>query len=167
MLINHRGYHRFLTVAGDDQIVLDDAKLCEAEALDGLHGVYTSLPVASAVLDPYRGLWRVEAAFRVTERDLQLRLIDHWKASRIEAHIAIAFMCLTLARGLSFRLKVQQRTATSEARIRAALHKTEEAIARTMRDKKRYATPMPLKTVRENCTKVVNRTYRNEPFAIN
>ena len=80
--------------------------------------------------------------------------------------IAIAFMCLTLARALSYRVKVQQRTAMSEARIRTALHKTEVAIASSKRDKKRYAIPMPLTTDARKLYKVMNLPYRNEPFAI-
>lgn len=157
LVICNRGYQRFLTIDGDYQITLDDDKLREAEAWDGLHGVYTSLPVSQAspraVLDLYRGLWQVEAAFRVTKHDLQVRPVYHWKPERIQAHIAIAFMCLTLVRVLSYRVQVQQRTAMSEERIRTALHKTEVADTRATRGDARYAIPMPLTTDAKNCTK--------------
>ena len=170
LLIGNRGYQRFLTVAGDYQISIYEAKLREAEAWDGLHAVYIRLPEtaasASAMSDLYRGLWQVEAAFRVTKHDLQVRPMYHWKALRIEAHVAIAFVCLTLARVLSYRVKVQQRTAMSEARIRAALHKTEVAIVGTERDTTRYALPMPLTTDARKLYKVLNLLYRNEPFVI-
>lgn len=170
LVIGNRGYQRFLNIDGDYQITLDDDKLREAEAWDGLHGVYTSLPLneasAATALALYRGLWQVEAAFRVTKHDLQVRPIFHWKPERIEAHIAIAFMCLTLVRCLSYRVKVQQRTAMSEERIRTALRKTEVAMIRANPSNARYAIPMPLTADAKKLYKAMNLPYRAEPFVV-
>ena len=134
------------------------------------HGVYTSLPVkempSAEVLSTYHGLWQVEAAFRVTKHDLQVRPIYHWKPERIEAHIAIAFMGLVLVRMLSYRAKIQQRTPMSEERIRTALRKAEVLVMRRPSDDTQYGVPMPLDRDAKRLYQLMNLPYRDEPFVI-
>lgn len=170
VVVGNRGYQRFLTIEGDYEVKLDDAKLDAAEAMDGLHGVFTSLPVdelsADLALEHYHGLWQVEAAFRVTKHDLQVRPIYHWKPRRIQAHIAIAFICLVCARILSYRAAVQQRTSLSEAKIRTALSKTEVAILQHRTDGTRYAVPMQLPADAKKLYQLMGIHYVDAPYVI-
>ena len=137
LTISNSDYRRFIDIEGDYQVVINEAKVAEAARWDGLHGVYTSHVATTldseSALEMYRGLWQVEAAFRVSKHDLQVRPIFHWKPQRIEAHVAIAFMCLTLVRMLSYRTHVQQHVAMSEERIRIALEKRKSPRCTTSR----------------------------------
>ena len=168
--MHHRGYQRFLTIEGEATVVVDEAKIDAAAAWDGLHGVYTSHPAdrlaPATILALYHDLWQVEAAFRVTKHDLQVRPVYHWKEERIKAHVAIAFMCLTLVRVLSYRVKVQQRTPMSEARIRTALQQTQVTVVRSVKDKRRYALPMPLTADAERLYKLMQIPYGDAPFEV-
>ena len=102
----------------------------------------------------------------MTKHDLQVRPVYHWKPARIRAHVAIAFMCLTLVRMLGYRTKVQQRTRMSEARIRNALQKAEVAVPRRVVDDTRYGIPMPLTTDARKLYKLMHVDYRTRPFEI-
>ena len=57
------------------------------------------------VLSQYRGLWQVEAAFRVAKHDLATRPIFHWTPKRIRTHVLLCFLALVLERHLAVRLK--------------------------------------------------------------
>ncbi len=168
--MHNRGYQRFLTIEGEATVVVDEDKIAEAAMWDGLHGVYTSHPAdrlaPATILALYHDLWQVEAAFRVTKHDLQVRPVYHWKEERIEAHVAIAFMCLTLVRVLSYRVKVQQRTPMSEARIRTALQQTQVTVVRSVKDQRRYALPMPLTADAKRLYKLMQIPYGDTPFEV-
>ena len=165
-----RGCQRFLTIDGEATVVVDEAKIEAAAAWDGLHGVYTSHPAdrlaPAKVLALYHDLLQVEAAFRVTKHDLHVRPVSHWKQARVEAHVAIAFMCLTLVRILSYRVKVQQRTPMSEARIRTALQQTQVTVVRSVKDKRRYALLLPLNTDAKRLYKLLQIPYGDAPFEV-
>ena len=55
----------------------------------------------------YRGLWKIEEAFRVNKHTLRMRPIYHWKKRRIESHIAICFVAYALSYHIKHRLKTQ------------------------------------------------------------
>ena len=171
LTISNSGYRRFIDIEGDYQVVINEAKVAEAARWDGLHGVYTSHVATTldseSALEMYRGLWQVEAAFRVSKHDLQVRPIFHWKPQRIEAHVAIAFMCLTLVRMLSYRTHVQQHVAMSEERIRIALEKTQVATMHHHKNsKQRYGMPMALTADAKRLYKLMNIPYHKEIFVI-
>ena len=73
-----------LKIQGSSSIELDEDKIEADSAWDGLHGVVTNseLP-ASQVLEKYKELYHVEAAFRVTKHDQAVRPI-YWKAERVK-----------------------------------------------------------------------------------
>ena len=170
LTIGNRGYQRFLKIEGKYDVVVDEDKVSEAARWDGLHGVFTSLPAdkidAEDVLSLYHGLWQVEAAFRVTKHDLQVRPVYHWKPRRIEAHVAIAFMCLSLVRMLSYRVKVQQQTPMSEERIRLALQQTEVSTVRHKHDEGHYAIPMQLTMDAKRLYKLMGIPYHEDAFVV-
>ncbi len=88
-------------------------------------------------MERYRGLWRVEAAFRANKHDLRMRPIFHWKKRRIEAHVAICF----LAYSVSYALKAQLEAAGlnwSIERIREVLKEDQRSIVEDKKTGRRY-----------------------------
>ena len=65
---------------------------------------------------PTKGLWQIEAHFRILKHDLKIRPIYHFTPRRIEAHIAICFAAFGLLRLLMFRLQ-RSPEVTSDARL--------------------------------------------------
>lgn len=75
---------------------IDEEKVAEEAALDGIYVIRTSLPVAAVGRDDavryYKDLSRVEAAFRTLKSDdLQIRPIHHHSENRVRAHL---FLCM-------------------------------------------------------------------------
>ena len=68
---------------------------------------------AEEILSQYRGLWQVEANFRVLKHNLAARPIYHWSEERVKAHVLICFMALVLERHLYVRLKKAQTPLSS------------------------------------------------------
>jgi transposase len=74
--------------------------------LDAASARSLSAPHQLSERDP-RKLWKwylqlqqAEAAFRTSKTDLGLRPIFHQKTERVEAHILVSFLSLTLRRSL-------------------------------------------------------------------
>jgi hypothetical protein len=72
------------------------ARIAEEARLDGFYVIRTSLEskalAAAEVVGAYKGLARVERAFRTLKTvDLHLRPIHHWLAPRVRAHV---FLCM-------------------------------------------------------------------------
>ncbi len=131
------GWPRGLTLPGLSQGL--KKPLWEDERWDGFHGIVTSIrdQRASRLLERYRGLWRVEAAFRANKHDLKMRPIFHWKKRRIEAHVAICF----LAYSVSYALKAQLEAAGlnwSIERIREVLKEDQRSIVEDKKTGRRY-----------------------------
>jgi transposase len=103
--INNRGYNKFLKLQGEIRIAFDEEKINDAARWDGLKGYLTNTShSATRVIENYRQLWRVEKAFRISKTDLRIRPIHHYKASRIKAHVCIAFVAYTIYKELERRL---------------------------------------------------------------
>ena len=111
---------------------------------------------ARAVLAQYRGLWQVEACFRVSQHDLRVRPIFHWTPSRIRAHLAIAFMSLMCARHLMYRVALQ---ALSPQRLRQALVQVQFSILKHQKTQKRYVLPSKLSLDAETLFRVMGQKY--------
>lgn len=80
-------------------ISLNEEAIIEDAAWDGFHGLSVSKGSqlqAGEVLQLYRGLWRVEEAFRVAKCTLKTRPIFHHTSQRIKAHVLLCFMNLFL-----------------------------------------------------------------------
>jgi transposase len=92
--INNFGYKKYITVDSSSEVQLNSNKIAMDEEWDGLHGIITNLNDASSedVYAQYRGLWRIEDAFRINKTDLKIRPIFHWTPTRIQSHIAISYI---------------------------------------------------------------------------
>lgn len=105
-LITNSGIKKYVTVIGG-QVQLNEATIERDAAWDGFFGITTNHPDLTPldIASQYRGLWQVEATFRVAKHDLRTRPIYHWTEPRIRAHILICFMTLFLERTLYTKLK--------------------------------------------------------------
>ena len=98
-LMKNRGHNRYLKLKGKKQeVCLDEEKIRQATLWDGFSAVITNEETKNkeSVLEKYKGLWQIEAAFRLNKHDLQMRPIYHWTARRIEAHVLICFIAYSL-----------------------------------------------------------------------
>lgn len=86
--------------------VFDESKWCEEEKFDGYYAIVTSEWKKSdeEIVETYRGLWRIEEAFKVTKSDLQTRPVYLSRQDHIQAHFLICFVALVIARLLALRL---------------------------------------------------------------
>lgn len=86
--------------------VFDAEKLREEEKFDGYYAIVTSEWQKSdaEIVDIYRGLWRIEEAFKVTKSDLEARPVYLSRHDHIQAHFLICFVALVIARLLAQRL---------------------------------------------------------------
>lgn len=104
--VNNHGVKKFVNFNGGEA-KLNLEMIAREEQWDGHFGIVTNNPELSKeeILGQYRGLWQVEANFRVFKNDLAARPIYHWTENRIKAHVLICFMALVLERHLYARLK--------------------------------------------------------------
>ncbi len=108
-LITNYGTKKYLkSFKGDVEV--DKCKISRDAQWDGFHGVITNLEDKSAaeVLERYRGLWKIEQAFRINKTDLKMRPIFHWKSERIKAHIGICFLAYAIVCRVNKLIKENQ-----------------------------------------------------------
>ena len=151
---------RYLTATDQPGYVLDDAKIAFDTQMDGLHRVWTNLPhdvSAQAVRDAYRGLWQIEANFRVFKHDLKIRPIFHFTPRRIEAHIAICFAAFGLLRLLMFRLQ-RCPEVTSDARLLELVAQCRHTLLEHGVSGERYVVAQTLQPVHKAIYKAVEVT---------
>jgi transposase len=88
-------------------LALDEDKLREEEALDGYYVIVTSEYKESddRIIDIYRGLWKIEEAFRVTKSDLEARPVYVSREDHIQAHFLTCFVALVIARILEMKME--------------------------------------------------------------
>jgi hypothetical protein len=86
--------------------VFDEAKLREEEKFDGYYAVVTNELDKSddEIIGIYKGLWKIEEAFKVTKSNLETRPVYLSREEHIEAHFLICFIALCIARILQYRL---------------------------------------------------------------
>jgi transposase len=98
-------------------------KLKEEEKYDGYYMIVTSELRESndRIIEMYRGLWKIEEAFRVTKSDLQARPVYVSRKDRIEGHFLSCFISLLMARIMEMTLKYKY----SVGRILESLRKAE------------------------------------------
>jgi hypothetical protein len=86
--------------------VFDEGKLREEEKFDGYYAIVTSelKKKDEEIIEIYRGLWRIEEAFKVTKSDLEARPVYLSRRDHIQAHFLICFVSLIIARLLAQRL---------------------------------------------------------------
>jgi transposase len=111
-----------------------------------------SKKIPNALLSRYRGLWQIEAAFRVNKNDLRMRPIFHWKENRIKSHLLICFMAYTLVANVQHRLKAKNIFLSFE-KVRDELLHCEASILYDKRSRKRFQLP-------SNATELQKEIYR-------
>lgn len=94
---------------------IDDTLIAEQSKFDGIHVVETSLTApALEVVKIYKNLWKIEDSFRhlkssFSARPVYVRLEDH-----VRGHFLIYFLALCLHRFLEYKLKKENKKATTE-----------------------------------------------------
>ncbi len=140
-LISNYGTKKYIKV-NKAKAVINRERIKQDEAWDGLHGVITNIKDKNKfeILERYRGLWRIEEAFRVNKHDLKMRPIYHWKKSRIEAHIAICFLAYSLSYYMVHSLE-QNNVRMSLKKIKEHLKRDQYSIIEDQNTKKRFKIP--------------------------
>ena len=107
-LISNYGTKKYIKIE-DSKATINRNKIKEDSHWDGLYGIITNIKDQSmqSLFTRYRGLWKIEEAFRVNKHTLRMRPIYHWKKRRIESHIAICFVAYALSYHIKHRLKTQ------------------------------------------------------------
>lgn len=79
---------------------LDEDRLAADEACDGYYLIVTSETgmADDAVIEAYRGLWRIEESFKVTKSDLETRPVYVSRREHIEAHFLTCYAALCILR---------------------------------------------------------------------
>ena len=149
-MIGNTGYRRYLSV-DKDAVQIDEKKIALEKKFDGIYVLRTNtgLSAKEAAL-AYKGLWKVERAFREIKSTFEIRPVYLSREDRIKGHIAVCFLafCLQVAflrivRGaeklkeLSARSMLQElseirmvhlKAGEAEYRIRTELSPTANAI---------------------------------------
>jgi hypothetical protein len=142
-LITNSGYLRYVEQADTGgAFVLDEDKIANDAAWDGLHAIVTNDRTSSAkvLLARYRRLWVIEESFRTLKHGLAVRPIYHFKPQRIAAHIGLCYLAFALTRHAQQRIKLAQQ-AMSVERIRAVLHGVQASIVQHKTTKAKYRLP--------------------------
>jgi hypothetical protein len=148
--LSNNGYKKYLQLESSDNtkstcdlsITLNEAKILEDEAWDGLKGIITNNTTLSneELIHQYSNLWQVEESFRITKHDLKIRPIYHWKPNRVKAHLAISFMAYTLVRYLEHRVRLQYIKLSPE-KIRQILLSVQTSIYYNTKTNNKYSMP--------------------------
>lgn len=160
-LINNSGTKKFLKIdkGNKKEGSLNEDKILEESKWDGIHGVLTNESIekisAESVLTRYRGLWQIEAAFRVNKHDLKMRPIFHWTEKRIRAHILICFMAYTLLVNVRTKLK-KLKINLSVEEIKEELNSLQESILRDNQTGRTFRLPSKITSNQRSIYKALN-----------
>jgi hypothetical protein len=79
---------------------LDEVAITEAEACDGYYCIVTSETDLAdlEIIDIYKGLWRIEDAFKITKSEIETRPVFVWTPEHIEAHFLVCYLSLLILR---------------------------------------------------------------------
>ena len=92
---------------------LDEEKIKADELYDGVFVLTTNTKLSSVqVVERYKDLWQIEAAFRSLKSELEMGPIYHFKDRRIRAHIMICFLAFCMRVALYKKLKVHFKKET-------------------------------------------------------
>lgn len=99
-LMLHRSMGRYVKELKSGKLKIDQAKVKQAEKLDGKYLLSTSDRHLSAedIALGYKQLLKVERAFRTLKSTLSLRPVYHTKDDRIRAHVLLCWLALLLTR---------------------------------------------------------------------
>lgn len=140
-LITNQGNKKF-TSKINGNVQLDQSKIDQDALWDGIHGIITNVKDQNPnrLLERYRGLWQIEAVFRINKNDLRIRPIYHFTPKRIKGHLLICYMAYTIVSHAMFKLKKKNINLSFE-KIREELIKVESSILKDKSSKKRFRLP--------------------------
>lgn len=143
-LAGNRGVKKYLKMErkGVKTACLDEVRIEEDRVWDGFCAVITNHPTKKPleVIDRYRNLWQIEAAFRLNKHDLKMRPIYHWTPKRIKAHVLICFIAYGLACFVRYSLK-QSNIKLSFERISEELSYVQYSIVKDTKTGRRFRLP--------------------------
>lgn len=163
-LINNHGTKKFLKIEKKESkdATINQKKIDDEKLWDGLHGVVTNhleKDLTSAeILSKYKGLWQIEAAFRVNKHDLKMRPIYHWTPRRIKAHILICFIAYSLVTFIRYKLN-KKNIKLSFAKIREELSRVEASILKDKKTGKKFFLPTQLNPTQESIYEALELSY--------
>ncbi len=175
--LSNNGYKKYLqlestnkdekTKSCDLSIVLNEEKIKEDEAWDGLKGIITNNNKLTneELIHQYSNLWQVEESFRITKHDLKIRPIYHWKPSRIKAHLAISFMAYTLVRHLEYKVRLLYKKRSPE-RIRQTLLSVQSSILYDTKTDKKFAFPSKISDEAKVIYKLMEVNLATKPYIL-
>jgi transposase len=165
-LIKNRGTTKFIKVTGGIATI-NHEKIIEDAKWDGLHGVITNIPdeSSSSLLARYRGLWQIEAAFRLNKYDLKMRPIFHWTEKRIRAHIAICFLAYALVKQATHQLQ-EQGLQLSFERLREELLQVQASTVEDLKTKTAYLLPSSATDLHKKIYRAFQIIYSEIPRAL-
>jgi transposase len=90
----------------ENTLLLDTEKIAEEEKYDGYYAIVTNELDGKDehIIDAYRGLWRIEESFKVTNSALGARPVYLSNLNHINAHFLVCFIALLIARIAERRL---------------------------------------------------------------
>jgi len=105
-----RGAGRFIQQEGEENYVLDTAKIQEDARWDGFKAIATTTKLSvSECISKYKDLFEVEHAFRSLKSQLKVRPIFHWTDKRIEGHIALCFIAYAFLNYLRLKTEMTEK----------------------------------------------------------
>jgi len=165
--LGNSGYKKFLDLSQQSLVSVNEQKVAAEARWDGLCGILTNIKdeQGQTLMSHYRGLWQIEACFRVQKHNLKLRPIFHWTPQRIKAHIAICFMAFTAQSYLTHALREQYRAASLEEIQDALLH-IQVSILRDPNAQRWFVMPSKLNELAHGIYKVLDLVHNNVPCEI-
>ena len=177
--LSNNGYKKYLqledstatkdnkTKSCDLSISLNEDKIKEDEAWDGLKGIITNNTTLSneELIHQYTNLWQVEESFRITKHDLKIRPIYHWKPSRVKAHLAISFIAYTLVRHLEYRVRLQYKKLSPQ-KIRNILLSIQSSILYDTQTDKKFSMPSKVSQDAKKIYKLMEINVRTKPLIL-
>jgi len=175
--LSNNGYKKYLqledttttnkenkTNSCDLSISLNEDKIKEDEAWDGLKGIITNNTTLSneELIHQYTNLWQVEESFRITKHDLKIRPIYHWKPSRVKAHLAISFMAYALVRHLEYRVRLQYKKLSPQ-KIRNILLSMQSSILYDTATNRKFSMPSKVSQDAKKIYKLMEVNVKTKP----
>ena len=175
--LSNNGYKKYLQLEDTSQtnkenktnscdlsISLNEDKIKEDEAWDGLKGIITNNTTLSneELIHQYTNLWQVEESFRITKHDLKIRPIYHWKPSRVKAHLAISFMAYALVRHLEYRVRLQYKKLSPQ-KIRNILLSMQSSILYDTATNRKFSMPSKVSQDAKKIYKLMEVNVKTKP----
>ena len=157
-LITNQGVKKFTKTEATSKTILDDAKIAEDMAWDGLHGIVTNIKDAShaTILGRYARLWKIEESFRLNKHTLSMRPIFHFKTERIHTHIAICYMAFSVLRHMEYIVNLTQKI--SPQFILEELMEVQSSVLQDTSTGKQYRVPSRFSQTASKIYKAFNIT---------